>query len=446
MIQDYFFRLDLPSPREGPLSVADRISELEKQQSTKYRYLDPDKKHRVSDPTLKAIQKKALLSFYERHHNNQTPNKQMAWRSEPQLAQPLTVSAKPQSPPPQPPPRPSPQHHTVSRRASSASDYAKGTWRQTTKKDDIKEILPRHQHSNSCGSLSNDLLGPVIMGPSISIDDWVPERPPKNPHLRQVFPDLFQRIPSPDLPPPSPPIVLENEVINNDDPLPPPPPEIETECWSNQPISRTDEKKLRNSISLDESIRFSPPKTAEPQVRHSLGSRNIDVRSSQRVYSSSRSPFVRSTSYEKDSVAFATHRQIPTERTSMRHQKLNGRAQGQFRAEPLRPHHVFMSAQEQTNSQKPAPQVPKQPEFRPRTQSVTDNGHYNGGCIAPPLKPRQSKAYQSMRHMSSRQYAVTMNDDMGTGRFLVPNTPNGMNQKEREQSNDGRKSTTSLSP
>lgn len=32
-----------------------------------YSYLDPDKKHRVADMTLKAIQKKALLSYYERH-------------------------------------------------------------------------------------------------------------------------------------------------------------------------------------------------------------------------------------------------------------------------------------------------------------------------------------------------------------------------------------------
>lgn len=32
-----------------------------------YSYLDPDKKHKVADMTLKAIQKKALLSYYERH-------------------------------------------------------------------------------------------------------------------------------------------------------------------------------------------------------------------------------------------------------------------------------------------------------------------------------------------------------------------------------------------
>ena len=58
------------------MTVAERISELERQQqqqqqqSQKYAYYDPDKRHKVSDPTLKAIQKKALLSFYERHQNS----------------------------------------------------------------------------------------------------------------------------------------------------------------------------------------------------------------------------------------------------------------------------------------------------------------------------------------------------------------------------------------
>lgn len=56
------------------------------------------------------------------------------------------------------------------------------------------------------------------MGPIISLDDWVPERPPKNPLLR---------IPSPDLPPPPSPLhPPENDVntLNQDEPLPPPPP------------------------------------------------------------------------------------------------------------------------------------------------------------------------------------------------------------------------------
>lgn len=58
----------------------------------------------------------------------------------------------------------------------------------------------------------------MVMGPIISLDDWVPERPPKNPLLR---------IPSPDLPPPPSPLhQQENDVstLNQDEPLPPPPP------------------------------------------------------------------------------------------------------------------------------------------------------------------------------------------------------------------------------
>lgn len=107
------FRLSLSL--QSALSVADRISELEKQQ--KYSYLDPNKKHKVPDPTLKAIQKKALLSFYERHQQNSAANKN-PWRSEPQLAQ----SQQPLSVPKIPSPKV--KVSLPSRRASSASDYA----------------------------------------------------------------------------------------------------------------------------------------------------------------------------------------------------------------------------------------------------------------------------------------------------------------------------------
>lgn len=76
----------------------------------------------------------------------------------------------------------------------------------------------RDENLQKHGGLSKDLLGPMVMGPIISLDDWVPERPPKNPLLR---------IPSPDLPPPPSPLhQQENDVttVNQDDPLPPPPP------------------------------------------------------------------------------------------------------------------------------------------------------------------------------------------------------------------------------
>ncbi|XP_043485248.1 protein Shroom [Leptopilina heterotoma] len=223
-----------PTSRNAQLSVAERISELEKQQQMRYTYLDPEKRHRVSDPTLKAIQKKALLSFYERHH--QTSSSTSSWRSEPQLTQGS------QAPPPQPPPRPRPPS---SRRASSASDYATGNWREKITKSLNSELpSPKHQHSNSCGSLSTDLLGPVIVGPAISIDDWVPERPPKKPHLR----NYNDRLPSPDLPPPSPPTITENEVIC-DDPLPPPPSELSDDSDSNRSEQKTSSPRKLKSKS-----------------------------------------------------------------------------------------------------------------------------------------------------------------------------------------------------
>ncbi|KAL0279760.1 UNVERIFIED_CONTAM: hypothetical protein PYX00_001249 [Menopon gallinae] len=225
-----------------PLSVADRISELERQQQAqRFAYLDPDKRHRVSDPTLKAIQKKALLSFYERHQHSHAmgPGATVTkpkenWKSEPQL------SNQNEAPPP-PPPRPVDAAADQSgKRGSCASDLSVSSWGK-----------PSHQ-------IACSLLGPVIVGPSISVDDWVPERPPKKPHLRTVPPPIpqrtpspvqvppadqeveslhafhkfvpcYDRMPTPELPPPPPPPppLQQEEDQSSDEPLPPPPPEIE---------------------------------------------------------------------------------------------------------------------------------------------------------------------------------------------------------------------------
>jgi len=89
--------------------------------------------------------------------------------------------------------------HFVCRfRTSSASEYS-------SVRD---QMLHQNQH------LSKDLRGAMIIGQIISIDDWVPERPPKNASMR---------IPSPDLPPPP---NSDTAPLNQDDPLPPPPPEL----------------------------------------------------------------------------------------------------------------------------------------------------------------------------------------------------------------------------
>lgn len=97
------------------LSVAERVNELEKQQvHNKFMYFDPEKKHKV-DHSLRAIQKRALLSFYERHQQpGSSSSSSSSWRSEPQL-----------SPPPRPPPIPTrPRLPTpLSRRSSISSEY-----------------------------------------------------------------------------------------------------------------------------------------------------------------------------------------------------------------------------------------------------------------------------------------------------------------------------------
>jgi len=59
------------SPASEPqFSVAERISELERQQQPRLVFSDLEKKGRGPDPNLKAIQKKALLNFYERHQHS----------------------------------------------------------------------------------------------------------------------------------------------------------------------------------------------------------------------------------------------------------------------------------------------------------------------------------------------------------------------------------------
>lgn len=235
---------DQASPRCGTtLTVAERISELERQQQIqptlqqpqpqsatplRYAYHEGERRSRVTDhASLKAIQKKALLSFYERHHST--------WKSEPQLG----PSSPHSGAPPQPPPRPRPLNHSASRRSSSASDYACSSWREMlgTNKDSTsnntngnRDVSVKHQHSSSCGSLSTSALGPLIVGPAISVDDWVPARPPKKPHLRAAYPP--PRMASPDLPPPSPPPVIEDEVFVSDEPLPPPPSEDQLPDWA----------------------------------------------------------------------------------------------------------------------------------------------------------------------------------------------------------------------
>lgn len=83
------------------------------------------------------------------------------------------------------------------------------------------------------------------MGPIISLDEWIPERPPKNPMLR---------VPSPDLPPPPSPLST-NQVEIEDDPLPPPPPEILRMRQSSELENKLNTASRRNSFAGSSSTR-----------------------------------------------------------------------------------------------------------------------------------------------------------------------------------------------
>jgi hypothetical protein len=77
----------------------------------------------------------------------------------------------------------------------------------------------------------------MILGKIISLDEWVPERPPKPKSSLSNENNLPLRVPSPDLPPPPPiePVINHNQIV--DDALPLPPPEVLKESEMNSKIS-----------------------------------------------------------------------------------------------------------------------------------------------------------------------------------------------------------------
>jgi hypothetical protein len=95
--------------------------------------------------------------------------------------------------------------------------------------------------------LSNDLRGAMIIGKIISIDDWVPERPPRI---------QATRVPSPDLPPPP----SEDTIsLPPDAPLPPPPPELLRSESESSKCNRRNSFAGQSSKVKVNSIPLSPP-------------------------------------------------------------------------------------------------------------------------------------------------------------------------------------------
>lgn len=151
---------------------------------------------------IKAIQKKALLSFYERHHEQ---TKRDITRSQSTTTQPCIQM-------------------NMMRQSSVEPPSSKRLLPQTLETN----INPKNQLV-TCDSPNSILQGPIIMGPSISLDEWVPERPPKNRQLLMpMSPDPSlkpQRLSRPSLPLLSPSLnSADSDILSKyDDPFVPSP-------------------------------------------------------------------------------------------------------------------------------------------------------------------------------------------------------------------------------
>lgn len=122
----------------------------------------------------------------------------------------------------------------------------------------------------------------MVLGPSISIDDWVPELPPKKkqpsssaavrlqqqPVVLPAAAATVKREPSPELPPPPPMVDEDEQMFVSDEPLPPPPPEAiwpKPESLKNSHdrfLRNGKEKRLESSFSAVEDI-LSRPESGE---------------------------------------------------------------------------------------------------------------------------------------------------------------------------------------
>ncbi|XP_055592027.1 protein Shroom isoform X2 [Uranotaenia lowii] len=537
------------SIQQAPLGGNKNLSQQQQQypqQQQKYTYFDPSKTHRVSNPSLKAFQKKAVISYFERQqayaressHNLSRPTslnlggggsppslKSVSQRSSISsaysssgstldLAPPsshssivgggpyhhhpsiavqqqldkiaannlrnqlasvhtmnllnkvqspshhlidsqmmilnnsssdvedphlnMSVVANGDSPPPPPPPRSrsivvpvmnggatvmsttglhAVPHMTAVRRTSSASEYS-------SVRD--KMIQQRQQ-------LSKDLLGPMIMGPIIALDDWVPERPPKNPMLR---------IPSPELPPPPPTLSpTEDIILNQDEPLPPPPPEIlrhirqlsdsgepksNTASRRNSFAGQTNKQSLYRASTLEN---LSPPPL--PNLPHQTQISHLIIPPA--VPKKPQPPmephviYRRSSSSMAKSQPFSTHQNIMSNSNTAIHQAqrvlVNGKPDTQRHSLPM------------ALNSPPTNQLVQQPQFIPRQSDqsrvsmrkrshnsseflVKPPGNNGSGPVAmtppPPLKPRMPMQQLPIEVQQLQQQQQQLISSMGS--------------------------------
>ncbi|KAG1657995.1 Protein Shroom3 [Nymphon striatum] len=203
-------------------------------------YLDPSKKARCPDPQLKAIQKQAVLSYYERVNTYSIPTSKYDDKSLNHRADGTTSSSS------------SPSSHLESpqRKAQSEKPECEGSLpSQKSTKTHVPEysisssensgsqsapvktvsiysqssfLTPPHQDYENSRVL--DLVRSFSYSPSVS--ESIPEKFTNcdtSPITKLSLADDWSRCSSPDLPLPPPPKTVLTEFIDNNDPLPPPP-------------------------------------------------------------------------------------------------------------------------------------------------------------------------------------------------------------------------------
>lgn len=223
------------------LNEMERHTDLDDAAVSKCFYLDPQKNLEVSNEALKMLQKTALQSYFERQQQrpkqtklNSDPSQSSAFEqmvtknmsiNDPSIPLvgknptkhgnvPCSLVSKPpliaSRPPPPPRLKPKIEKNHLGVLFKSETNCNEELFNSSTH---ITTLIQRRSVPRRASDIRQELQPPASLNDAMEVNEWVPERPPKNPNLR---------IPSPDLP--SPPPFYDCEPGFFDKPLPPPPP------------------------------------------------------------------------------------------------------------------------------------------------------------------------------------------------------------------------------
>lgn len=245
----------------------------------------------------------------------------------------------------------------------------------------------------------------MVVGPIISLDDWVPERPPKNPLLR---------VPSPELPPPPPTTTIDSDGnFINDEPLPAPPPELLRHMRQlSEPENKINTANRRNSFAGSTTkkslLRASTIENLSPPV--------LPKRPDQRPFASNKTM--------TNGGSAPTSASKSTNKSPMKTHKviLNGKFEGVVTAVPNRLSDTRLSLRKRSHNA-PAPMLELHKNQNQNHQHQHHHNHHQSNkanlITPPPLKPRMSLAVTDLNsrliNTAPASAATTTTTTMTTG-------------------------------